>query len=57
MTIIVKTNVAAEYSYIPTCGHQRYIRHKTRVFLGRNQGSTPFADADTQNVKVTYNFW
>ena len=25
--------------------------------LTRNKGSTPFADGDTPNVIVTYNFW
>ena len=34
-----------------------YRRHKARVFLARNQGSTLFADGDTPNAIVTYNLW
>ena len=29
----------------------------TRVLLIRNQGSTLFADGDTPNAIITFNFW
>ena len=34
-----------------------YKRHKVKVLLAGNQGSTLFADGDTPNAIVTYNFW
>ena len=34
-----------------------YRRHKVRVLLTRNKGSTLVADGDTPNAIVTYNFW
>ena len=46
ITIIVKNSGAAEYLYIFICGHHGYRRHKTRVLLARNEGSTLFAVVD-----------
>ena len=46
-----------EYPYIPICGQHGYRRHKVRVLLARNKGSTLFADGDTLNAIVTYNIW
>ena len=56
INIIVKNNEEAEYPYISICGQHGYRRHKARVLLARNQGSTLFADGDTPNTIVTYNF-
>ena len=42
---------------IRICGQHGYRRHKARVLLARNQGSTLFADGDTLNAIVMYNFW
>ena len=57
ISIITKGNEEAEYPYISICGQHDYRRHKVRVLLARNQGSTLFADGDTPNAIVTYNFW
>ena len=46
-----------EYAYMSICGQHGYRRHKARVFLARNQGSTLFADGDAPNAVATYNFW
>ena len=56
ISIIAKNNEEEEYSYIFICGPHSYRRHKARVLLIRNQGSTLFADGDTPNAIVTYNF-
>ena len=56
-SIIAKNNDEAEYPYISICRQQGYRRHKVRVLLTRNQGSTLFADGNTPNAIVTYNFW
>ena len=56
-SIIAKNNEEEEYRYISICGQHGYRRHKVRVLLTRNQGSTLFADGDTPNAIVTYNFW
>ena len=34
-----------------------YRRHKTRVLLAHDQGSTLFAEVDTPRAIVTYNLW
>ena len=39
------------------CRQHGYIRHKARVLLTCNKGCTLFADGDTPNAMVTYNFW
>ena len=57
ITIITKSNELAEYPYISICQQHGYRGHKTRVLLALNQGSTLFADEDTPNAIVTYNFW
>ena len=57
ISIIAKNNEEAEHPYISICGQHGYRRHKARVLLARNQGSTLFADGDTPNAIVTYNFW
>ena len=57
ISIIAKNNEEAEYPYISICGQHGYRRHKTRVLLARNQGSTLFVDSDTPNSIVTFNFW
>ena len=56
-SIITKNNDEAEYPYISICGQHGYRRHKARVLLTRNKGSTLFADGDTPNAIVTYQFW
>ena len=55
ITIIAKSNEAAEYPYISMCGQHSDRSHKTRVLLARNQGNTLFADGDTTNNIATYN--
>ena len=57
ISIIAINNDEAEYLYISICGQHGYRRHKVRVLLTRNKGSTLFADGDTPNAIVTYNFW
>ena len=57
ISIITKGNEEAEYPYISICGQHDYRRHKVRVLLARNQGSTLFVDGDTPNAIVMYNFW
>ena len=56
ISIIAKKNDEAECLYISICGQHGYRRHKVRVLLTRNKGSTLFADGDTPNATVTYNF-
>ena len=56
-SIITKNNEEAEYPYISIYGQHGYRKHKARVFMTCNQGSTLFADGDTLNAIVTYNFW
>ena len=56
ISIIAKNNDEAEYPYISICGQHGYRRHKVRVLLTRNKSSTLFADGDTPNAIVTYNF-
>ena len=53
----MKNNEEAEYPYVSICGQHDYGRHKARVLLTHNKGSTLFADGDTPNAIVTYNFW
>ena len=57
ISIISKNNEEAEYPYISICGQHGYRRHQVRVLLARYQCSTLFADGDTPNAIVTYNFW
>ena len=57
ISIIAKNTEEEEYPYISICGQHGYRRHKARVLLARNKGSTLFADGDTPNAIVTYNFW
>ena len=57
ISTIVKNNKEEEYPYITICGQHGYRRHKARVLLVRNPGSTLFPDGDTLNAIVTYNFW
>ena len=57
ISIIAKNNDEAEYPYISISGQHGYRRHKVRLLLTRNKGSTLFADGDTPNAIVTYNFW
>ena len=45
-----ENNDEGEYPYISICGH------KVRVLLTCNKGSTLFADGDTPNAIVTYDF-
>ena len=55
--MIAKNSEEEEYPYISICGQHGYRRHKVRVLLTHNQGSTLFADADTPNAIVVHNFW
>ena len=57
ISIIAKNNEEGEYPYISICGPHSYRRYKARVLLIRNQGSTQFANGDTPNAIVMYNFW
>ena len=57
ISIIEKNNDEAEYPYISICGQYGYRRHKVMVLLTRNKVSALFADEDTLNAFVTYNFW
>ena len=57
ISIITKNNDEAEYPYISICGQHGYRRQKVRVLLTRNKGSTLFADGNTPNAIVIYNFW
>ena len=56
ISIIAKNNDEAEYPDISICGQHGYRRHKARVMLSLNKVSTLFADGDTLNAIVTYNF-
>ena len=56
ISIIAKNN-EEEYPYISISGPSCYRRHKARVLLIRNQGSTLFADGDIPNTIITFNFW
>ena len=53
---IIANNNEEEYPYISISGPSCYRRHKTRVLLIRNQGSTLFADGDTSNTIIMFNF-
>ena len=53
---ITKNNDEAECPYISISGPSCYRRHKVRVLLTRNKGSTLFADVGTPNSIVTCNF-
>ena len=57
ITIIAKNNNEAKYPHISICGEHGYRRHKVRVLLTRNKGSTLFVDGDTPNTIVIYNIW
>ena len=57
ITIIAKSNEAAECPYISICGQHSNRKQKARVLLACNQGSTLFAEGDTPNAIVTYNIW
>ena len=57
ISIIAKNNEEEKYPYISICGQHGYRRHKARVLLARNGGSTLFANGDIWNAIVKYNFW
>ena len=57
ISIIAKNNEEEEYPYISICVQHGYRRHKVRLMLTPDQGSTLFADGDTPNAIVMYNFW
>ena len=57
LSIIAKNSDEAEHPYISICGQHGYRRHKARELLTRKKRSTLFADGDTLNAIVTYNFW
>ena len=57
LSIIAKNNEEEQYPYISICGPYSYRRHKARVLLIRNQGSTLLTDGDTPNAIVTIKFW
>ena len=46
-----------EYQYMSISWPSCHRRHKTRVLLMCNQGSTLFADEDTAHEIITFNFW
>ena len=57
LIIVTKNYDETEYPYISICRQHGYRRHKVRVLLTRNKGSTLFGDGYTLNPIVTYNFW
>ena len=57
ISIIAKNNDEAEYPYVSLWGQHDYRRHKVRVLLTRNKGSTLFEYGDTSNAIATHNFW
>ena len=57
ITIIMKSNEAAESPYISIYGHHGSRRHITRALLTRNQGSILFAERDALNSIAMYNYW
>ena len=57
ISIIAKNNEEEEYQYISIYGKHCYRRHKARVLLARNKGRNLFADGDTPNAIVIYDFW
>ena len=57
ISIIAKNNEEKEYQYISIYGQHGCRRHKARVLLARNKGSTLFAVGDTPNAIVMYDFW
>ena len=57
ISINAKNNEEGEYLYISICGQHGYRRHEARVLVAHNQSSTLFADGDTLNAIVMYNFW
>ena len=57
ISIIAKNSDEADYPYISICRQHGYRRHKVRMLLTRNKGSTLFADGDTPNAIVTHKFW
>ena len=56
ISIIAKNYDKAGYPYISIYRQHGYRRHKVRVLLTCNQGSTLFADGNTPNAIVSYNF-
>ena len=56
ISIIIENN-EEEYPYISISREHGYRRHKARVLLQRKKGNTLFANGDTTNAIVTYNFW
>ena len=57
LNIIANNIEEEEYPYLSICWQHNYRKQKARVLLARNKGSTLFADGDTPNAVVTYNFW
>ena len=57
INVIPKNNKEEEYPYLSRSGPSCCRRHKARVLLIRNQGSTLLADGDTPKVIVTFSFW
>ena len=56
ISIITKSN-EEDYPYISISGPSCYRRHKARVLLIHNQGSALFANGDTLNAIIMFNFW
>ena len=56
ISTIAKNN-EEDYPYISISGPSCYRRHEISVLLICNQGSTLFADGDTSNVIIMFNFW
>ena len=55
ISIIAKNN-EEKYPYISISRPFCYRRHKTRVLLIGNQGGTLFANGDTSNAIIMFNF-
>ena len=57
MTVIAENDAGAEFPFISICRQHGYKKQKKRAVLLKNPGSTEFADGETPNSIVTYNFW
>ena len=53
---IISKNNEEKYPYISISGPSCYRKHMARVMLILNQGGALFADGDTPNAIITFNF-
>ena len=57
MPATLQTKIKLTYPYISIYGEHGYRRHKFRVLLARNEGSTLFTEGDKPNAIVLLNIW